>query len=83
VVARSAATLKARRFKPRKRGPSAGDELPWAPAFRGGDETVRVSYKMQVEVRQCLGLNAAQELEPFLMAMALHALADRLAGCDV
>jgi hypothetical protein len=53
------------------------------PRFSRGDGTVRVSYKMQVEVRQCLGLDAAQELEPFLMAMALHALADRLAGCDV
>jgi len=37
---------------------------------------------MHIEVRQRLGLDAAQELEPFPMAMPLQALADHLADCD-
>ena len=44
---------------------------------------VVVGDQVHVEVLRRLGIDPAQELEPFLMAMARHALADHLAGGDV
>src|ERR1035441_4699318 len=45
--------------------------------------SVIVGNQMQVEVLRRLGLDPADELEPFLMAMPLHALSDHLTGRDI
>ena len=44
---------------------------------------VVVGDQVHVEVLRRLGIDAAQELEPFLVAMSLHALADHPAGGDI
>ena len=44
---------------------------------------VVVGDQMQVELLGRLGVDTAQEFQPFLMAVPLHAVADDLAGGDV